>query len=121
MSNKLTLRKLKNTSFPDLYRRFMIGGELANSELVSILSIAVVLINLEDEVLQHLGYRIVVEYSNKSGNYRPLYEVAINYGLYPISKYIEEHHISDQDRNFFTYWNDAHAEIYKQGSVFLTD
>ncbi len=121
MSNKLTLRKLKNTSFPDLYRRFMVGVELANSELVSLLSIAVVLINLEDEVLQHLGYRIIVEYSNKSGNYRPLYEVAINYGLYPISKYIEEHHISDQDRNFFTYWNDAHAELYKQGSVFLTD
>ena len=67
MSNKLTLRKLKNTGFPGLYKTFMINPDQKNKkELVSILSIAIVLINLDDEVLQHLGYRIIVEYCNRS-------------------------------------------------------
>ena len=122
MSNKLTLRKLKNTGFPGLYKTFMINPDQKNKkELVSILSIAIVLINLDDEVLQHLGYRIIVEYCNRSRNYHPLYEVAVNYGLYPVSKFIEEHYIAEQDRNIFTYWNDAYTELYKQGDVFLTD
>jgi len=46
MSNKLTLRKLKNTGFPGLYKTFMINPDQKNKkELVSILSIAVTVQN----------------------------------------------------------------------------
>ena len=121
MSNVLTLRKLKNTEFPALYRRFMLKQDIAYKELESIISIAVFLINRDDENLRHLGYRIIVDYCNQTLNYNPLYEIAVNYGLYPISKFIEQHYVKDEDRNFFTYWNDAHAEQFKIGNIFLTD
>lgn len=121
MSNELTLRKLKNTTFPDLYSQYMVTGKLSLGNMEKLLSIAVLLINIEDSILQHLGYRIIVDYCNNSGNYRPLYDLAINNGLYPISKFIEDHHTSEEDKNFFTFWNDASAEQYRLGTIYQTE
>ena len=47
----------------------------------------------------------------------PLYEIAINKGLYPVSKFIERHYIDDDQRNFFTEWNDAFTEQYISGDI----
>ena len=47
----------------------------------------------------------------------PLYEIAINKGLYPVSKFIERHYIDDDQRNFFTEWNDAFTEQYISGNI----
>ena len=121
MSNNLTLRILKNTEFINLYKRFMLNTCITDEDTVSILSIAIILLNLKDEVLQHLGYRIIVKYCNRYNAYYPLYEVAINLGLYPISKFIEDHYIQEKDRNFFTCWNDAHVEQYKKNNTFLSE
>lgn len=121
MGNELTLRKLKNTAFPELYSKYMVTGKLSPRNMEKLLSVAVFLINIEDTVLQHLGYRIIVDYCNTSGNYRPLYDLAINYGLYPISKFIEDHHASEEDKNFFTFWNDASAEQYHLGAIYQTE
>lgn len=70
-----------------------------------------------DTNVQQLGYRIVVEYCNQTDDYIPLYEIAVNKGLYPVSKFIEQHYIDDSKRNFFTEWNDAFTEQYVSGEV----
>lgn len=121
MKNDLTLSKIKNSTFPDLYNRFIIGETLSDNEYECILAIAICFINADDEYIQRLGYRIVVDYCNQKGDYNPLYEIAINKGLYPVSKYIELHYAKDGRRNFFTEWNDAFTEQYKANDIYQSE
>lgn len=121
MGNELTLRKLKNTEFSELYSKYMITGEAEFANLEKLISVAVYLINIEDVTLQHLGYRIIVSYCNNSGNYRPLYEIANVYGLYPVSKFIEDHYILEKAKNFLSAWKDASVEQYHHESIYQTE
>lgn len=121
MKNELTLRKLKKTVFPELYRRFIINDGITEVDTAKILAVAAYLINLSDDVLNRLGYRVIVEYCNQRKNYHALYDVAVNQGLYPISKFIEEHYALDSNKNFFTEWNDCFTEQFKQGDAFFTE
>lgn len=121
MGNELTLLRLKNTVFPELYSRYMLNGDLPSHDMEKLLSVAVYLVNIENVTLQHLGYRIIVDYCNNSRNYRPLYEIANSYGLYPVSKFIEDHYIADDERNFFSAWNDASVEQYHHDSIYQTE
>lgn len=121
MGNELTLLRLKNTVFPELYSRYMLNGDLPLHDMEKLLSVAVYLVNIENVTLQHLGYRIIVDYCNNSRNYRPLYEIANSYGLYPVSKFIEDHYIADDERNFFSAWNDASVEQYHHDSIYQTE
>lgn len=121
MKNDLTLAKLRNTNFASLYNRFMLGKQLQPKEYKCLLAIAICFINAEEVNVQQLGYRIVVEYCNQTGDYIPLYEISINKGLYPVSKFIEQHYISDEQRNFFTEWNDAFLEQYATGRIYQSE
>lgn len=121
MSKALTLARLKNTIFPELYSKYMVTKKLSISELEKLLAVAIYIINTKDIKLQNLGYRIIVEYCNNSKNYKPLYELANGYGLYPISKFIEDNYLSDDDRNFFTIWSDATVEQYCRESIYQTE
>ncbi|MGN0831329.1 MAG: DEAD/DEAH box helicase [Candidatus Ornithospirochaeta sp.] len=112
MKNDLTLRKIKDTEFHQLYEPLIIGEKLSLKQYETILAIAICFINAEDVKVQQFGYRIIVEYCNQTRDYRPLYEIAINVGLYPVSKFIEQHYIEESERNFFTEWNDAFTEQY---------
>lgn len=121
MGNKLTLLRLRNTKFPALYSKYMINGELPLHDMEKLLSVAVYLVNIENVNLQHLGYRIIVDYCNNSQNYRPLYEIANLYGLYPVSKFIEDHYIAEDEKNFFSAWNDASVEQYHHDPIYQTE
>ena len=121
MKKDLTLSKIKNTNFSKLYDRFIIGQKLSHSHYEVLLAIAICFINAEENYVQQLGYRIIVSYCNQTQNYIPLYEIAINSGLYPVSKYIEEHYISDERKNFFTEWNDAFTEQYADKSIYHSE
>ncbi len=121
MKKDLTLSKLKNTNFSKLYDSFIIGQKLTHSQYESLLAIAICCINAEENHVQQLGYRLIVEYCNQTRNYVPLYEIAINSGLYPVSKFIEQHYISDEKKNFFTEWNDAFTERYANKSIYQSE
>ena len=100
-----------------LYDRFIIGEKLSKRQYEILLAIAICFTNADDTNVQGLGYRIVVEYCNQRRDYIPLYEIAVNKGLYPVSKFIEKHYIDDSKRNFFTEWNDAFVEQYVSGEI----
>ena len=117
MKYDLTLAKIKNTDFASLYDRFIIGEKLSKKQYEILLAIAICFTNADDINVQQLGYRIVVEYCNQTNDYIPLYEIAVNKGLYPVSKFIEKHYIDDSKKNFFTEWNDAFTEQYVSGEV----
>lgn len=117
MKYDLTLAKIRNTDFASLYDQFIVGEKLSQKQYEILLAIAICFTNADDINVQQLGYRIVVEYCNQTNNYTPLYEIAVNKGLYPVSKFIEQHYIDDSKRNFFTEWNDAFTEQYVFGDV----
>lgn len=117
MKYDLTLAKIRNTDFASLYDRFVVGEKLSQKQYEILLAIAICFTNADDINVQQLGYRIVVEYCNQTNDYIPLYEIAINRGLYPVSKFIEQHYVDDFKRNFFTEWNDAFTEQYVSGEI----
>lgn len=117
MKYDLTLAKIRNTDIASLYDRFIVGEKLSQKQYEILLAIAICFTNADDTNVQQLGYRIVVEYCNQTNDYIPLYEIAVNKGLYPVSKFIEQHYIDDSKRNFFTEWNDAFTEQYVSGEV----
>lgn len=100
MKYDLTLAKIRNTDFASLYDRFIVGEKMSQKQYEILLAIAICFTNADDTNVQQLGYRIVVEYCNHTNNYIPLYEIAVNKGLYPVSKFIEQHYIDDSKRNF---------------------
>ncbi len=121
MKYDLTLAKIRNTNFASLYDRFIVGEKLSQKQYEILLAIAICFTNADDTNVQKLGYRIIVEYCNQTNDYIPLYEIAINKGLYPVSKFIEQHYIDDSKRNFFTEWNDAFTEQYMSDEVYRSE
>ncbi len=121
MKYDLTLAKIKNTNFDLLYNRFIVGENLSEKQYESLLASAICFTYANDINVQQLGYRIIVEYCNQTGDYIPLYEIAINKGLYPVSKFIELHYVDDEKRNFFTEWNDAFVEQYALGDIYQSE
>lgn len=121
MKFDLTLRKLSNTDFASLYDRFIVGEELSSKENECLLAIAICFTNATDVLVQQLGYRIIVEFCNQKNNYTPLYEISINKGLYPVSSFIERHCISEEQRNFFTEWNNAFLSQYADEKIYQSE
>lgn len=87
---ELTIRKLGNTKFKDLYLQFLRGDEMVDSSIVKLLAIAVLLLNHQAPEIKRLGYRIILFYGNTTGRYEALYDVALNSGLHPVSAVISK-------------------------------
>lgn len=117
----LTLKIIKSTSFPQLYKRFLLNEELTSNDYIKMLELAIIFINSEDVCVKRLGYRIIVIYSNRTNDYAPLYEISINKGLYPIAKFIESRHFENNEKTFFTEINSAFLELYKSKDKYCSE
>ena len=117
----LTLRKIRNTNFPCLYKKFLLGEALSQKELSNLLSIAIIMLNSDNSDIKKLGYRIIVIYSNRTNDYEPLYEISINQGLYPITKKIDNTVLDNNRRSFFTELNLSYLEIYKSNGIYYSE
>ena len=119
--DKLTLRKLYNTEFPELYKKLQIGVELSDTELEKILSIGIFLTGLDNKNLQRLGYRLFLLYSKITDDYKPLYELSLNKGLIPISKFIENNlNYSERYGNIYTEINSIESDEFKWNNSYQT-
>ncbi|MFW6311614.1 MAG: DEAD/DEAH box helicase [Nanoarchaeota archaeon] len=118
----LTLRQLRNTNFSTLYKKLLTSSSLNNIEKEKILEIAILFLNSSNKTLQELGYRMVLRYSNKFKNYVPLYDVAINKGYIPITKFIENEILIDEfpKENFFNNYIASFEEIFRKEDIYLT-
>lgn len=117
----LTIKQLRNIpEFVTLYGKFFQDfSNFTKNEKMAVLEIAVILINSNDSILVKYGYRIILLYCMKSKDYKPLYEVAINRGLYPISNLLSERYF--REGNFFTELNASFMSLYKEGDVCCTE
>lgn len=119
--DRLTLKKLYNTSFPKLYEKIQKNEDLAKKDLEKVLSIAIFLVGLDNKKLQGLGYRLFLLYSKFTRDYKPLYEVSLNKGLIPISIFIENNlKYKEKYGNLYTYINRIESIKFKWNESYQT-
>ena len=119
--DKLTLKKLYNTTFPELYRKLQMNAGLSEVDLEKILSVGIFLTRLDSDNLQMLGYRLFLLYSKITGDYKPLYELSLNKGLIPISKFIENNlNYLEKYGNIYTEINSINSDKLKWNNSYQT-
>lgn len=118
-SQDLTIRMIKNTSFPEAYKNLLLDKEMSPKKYRTMLSIATLFLNSTNDNVKKLGYRIIVLYCNQSGNYKPLYDIAANTGIIPVSQFIEDK-MSEENKNVFTEINAANNMNYYENNVYCT-
>lgn len=124
MDNSLTLKMVKKMEFEKIYCKLLLPGPILDDEHLALLKIAVIFLNSNDGHLQSLGYRIIVLVCLKSNDYRPLYDIAINNGFFPIAKQIEllTNDLRKPDKFLFIKeFQSAYLESFKVGSAYYTD
>ena len=62
---ELTLKRLTNTSFVDLYKKLITNKVLSEDEKFKLLQLALVFFNSSNKDIKELGYRIIVIFCNK--------------------------------------------------------
>ncbi|MGO4731829.1 DEAD/DEAH box helicase [Paenibacillus sp. 2KB_22] len=119
----LTLTRLRNTNFKDLYEKLLVGKIDKQSDYQKLLSLAVIFINEKNTDISRLGYRIIVFYCNLTKDYKPLYDIALNEGLIPIVKLIEnsEKYKAYLSDSFFNSFFSSYGENYKNESVYFSE
>ncbi|MED1759160.1 DEAD/DEAH box helicase [Bacillus subtilis] len=123
MMKGLTLKRLRKTNFDSLYQKLVIGQSVTEKEYKKLLALAIIFINELDENILKLGYRIIVLYCNQTKDYKPLYDIAINKGLYPIVKVIEknEKYNWEIEKSFFKLFQSSFGENYKFNEIYLSE
>lgn len=113
----MTLARVRNTDFPRLYRKFILDEEMQLKDKEKILEIATIFLNSENTYVQNLGYRIVLVFCNRTKDYRPLYEVAVNLGYIPVAKSIDR----EGSESFFREFNSAFFENFCREQIYMSE
>lgn len=129
---ELTYNRLVNKSFEDEYEIFknsysklFLTDEFDDNDINKLLSAAIVFSNQTDEVLKKLGYRIVLSYGLKTGDYEPLYDMSVNTGLIPITALlndIEELPFGDgSNSEILSSFVESYIDNFRSGSIVRTE
>lgn len=120
MKRDLTLARIRNTDFSQLYKKFILEKELSLKDMQKILTIATIFLNSNNKDIQNFGYRIILIYCNRSKDYRPLYEVALNLGYIPVAKSIDRM-IDNLGDTFYKLFNSAFFENFHQNKIYMSE
>ena len=113
-------RRSQNSDFTSLFEKLILNKEISDEEIQYLLKTAIFFLNFGDTYLQRLGYKILVVYSNRYNDYKPLYDFAINKGFIPISKFIESKNITEKDSFVEMFFSSFH-ENFKEQNYYLSN
>jgi superfamily II DNA or RNA helicase len=127
-SEKITLTAINKIDlFNNIIKKLTINEDLIDKEKTYILSCAILFIreyenNKSYSSYLEIAYYIILKYSFKYNDYEPLYDIATNFGFYPISKYIIDKellvniNIEDViiDNNLNAFKNNNYIETFEQ-------
>lgn len=126
-TNTLTIKDYrkeikKSPFFKNVFDNLLLNKELEEKEVLVLLKNAIVFINFGDVDLQKLGYKILINYSTKYNDYKPLYDFAINKGYIPISKMVELKHVDSNEfeQHFFNLFFSAYQENFKEKNYYIS-
>jgi len=123
---EITLKQYRKdfaqTYFENSYNKLQLNIELDETEIHHLLKNAIIFTNFGDINIQKLGYKIIVTYSNKYNDYKPLYDFAINKGYIPISKLVElkysENNLND---HFFNLFFSVFQENFREKNYYISN
>jgi len=123
---QITLKEFRKQSsssfFENSYKKLQLDSQLNNTEIYHLLKNAIIFSNFGDINLQKLGYKIIVLYSNKYNDYKPLYDFAINKGYIPISKLVESKYSSkDLNDHFFNLFFSSFLENFREKNYYISN
>ncbi|RXK00434.1 hypothetical protein CRU98_04560 [Arcobacter sp. CECT 8986] len=94
------MRTLQETNFFKAYQKLVKNDtNLTDNEKFLLLKLAIIFLNYGEIELEKFGYRIILMYSNTFNDYKPLYDISINKGYIPVSKFIEEKYLDIENFN----------------------
>ncbi len=115
------LRTLRRSNFFELYQALLTRGELSLAQSETLLAAAVLFLNNENPDVAALGYRIVVMYSNLTGDYVPLYDIAIGRGFMPIADSLQSGLVAeDETPHFFPEYFSSLLELFQVEDAVFT-
>lgn len=117
---KAPLKTLRNSDFFAHYQSLLTRSELSRAQAETLLTAAVLFLNNDNPDVTALGYRIVVMYSNLTGDYVPLYDVAIGRGFMPIVDSVQSGLAAKGEAtHFFPVYFSALLKLFEvEGAVF---
>lgn len=120
--SKAPLRTLRNSDFFELYQSLLKREELSNAKAETLLSAAVVFLNHPNQNVMSLGYRIIVMYSNLTGDLVPIYDVALGKGFMPIVNGLQVDLIQDNETaHFFPEYFSSLLDLYQVEDMIFTE
>lgn len=113
----------KVSFFYETYEKLLLDQKLSSEEIVILMRNAIIFVNFGDYELQKLGYKIIVNYSVKYNDYKPLYDFSINKGYIPIAKFIEQKLTSNEDftNHFFNLFFSAFKENFREDGYYVSN
>lgn len=120
-NNNLTLRDIREPIFKNLYEKLLLNQTLSPQEIVTLLKLAIIFINEKEIYIKNFGYRILLIYSNIYKDYKALFDISINEGFIPVSKYIATSIYEDyHETSFFNLLTSSFMETFKKNNIYLT-
>lgn len=108
--------------FSVLYKKFLSKEDLKRNEILSLLRIALHLIQSRHRAVRNFGQRILTIYAIDEGSCELLYEVALHLGLSPLVQLIERSaNLHPALNNFHIQFIAAVNDTYKSGDIYLTE
>ena len=99
MNDSITLKQIQNVfneyNFMDIYHNFLKDNELTDEETIKLLSIAILLLNSDNENIKKCGYHILVKYSITNKNYELLDDLSRELLNAPILKVISDYNMAN--------------------------
>ena len=116
---EITLGQIRNTNFLSLYHKLIKEADLSEIEIQGLYKLALIFMNKGNIQVKKLGYKILLKTSFYENNHRPLYDVSLNLGYYPVTKFIDN--FEDGNNHFLNLFMSAFLDNYKDGNIYLTE
>lgn len=117
-------RHLKSNLFSELYFQLLTTDNLSAPDRQKVLTLSVLFLRQKEVELQRLGYRMLVLYSLKCHDLRPLFDVSIELGLAPVANAMERligsKETRDAGRSVILELSSAYLESFHHNNVYLT-
>ena len=120
---EISIKELAKTRFKEIYTELLRGSQMSDGDIVKLLAIAVLLLNHKAPELRRLGYRITLFYGNLTGRYEPLYDVAVNSGLLPVTAVIGKSFEKNErlSRSFIQNIVSSYVDTFRDQGMVLTE
>ena len=116
---EITLGQIRNTNFLSLYHKLIKEADLSEMEIQALYKLALIFMNKGNIQVKKLGYKILLKTSFYEKNHRPLYDVSLNLGYYPVTKFIDK--VEDSNNHFLSLFMSSFLDNYKEDNIYLTE